>query len=401
MSGKIVFYNDSAVYGGHEIMFLAGLSALAKRNDCVLYVFYSKYNTRLAYEIRTLAEGCANMVLLPLDIRSRSFQAVRSFFMLRTLSMLKKRFRSISPDLVVLIQGNIEISSLGLIAARRAGFRCVSYIPMVNMLASAKNIFFGIIKYPFISILFRLPYGFITISDAIAAQLQGRVSFARISVVHNGVDYSRYEIINRDVARRVIGLPAGALCIGVIGRISFAQKGHDLLVSFARAMRKKMDGILFVVVGSGPDEEKLRRMVSHNDLEQYFEFIPWTDKMSHVYSSLNALLIPSRYEGFPVVAIEALKYNIPILVSSEVVSLQDMLPAKFFFKRGNHKALLSLIKKLPPCSKDTFAEMRKIYSAKRFPGEFSHAILECMNHAQKKMSAPRKIFRKIKLFCSF
>jgi glycosyltransferase involved in cell wall biosynthesis len=373
---KIVFYNDSAVYGGHEVMFLAGLSNVLNRHGLMVYVYYSKYNTKLAYEIKNLAEGKGNVVLFPLDVRSRSFQAVNSFLMFRTVAKLSRRFHSIAPERVIAVQGNIEISSLGLLAAKKAGCRCISYIPMVNTMASARNRFFGIIKYPFISILFRKPDRFITISDTIAESIRRRSGRTPVDVVYNCVDYSKYKVYPKNEARRAIGLPTDAKCIGIMGRISFSQKGHDLLVRFVREKREFLDGVLFVVVGSGPDGEKLRRMVSRYDLENFFEFIPWTDKLSEVYSSLDALILPSRYEGVPVVALEALKFDIPVLVSHTVSSLKNIFPGYFFFRRGDSDGLLSLIRELPYCERRTYAKLRNLFSIKKFPREFTEAILK-------------------------
>jgi glycosyltransferase involved in cell wall biosynthesis len=372
---KIVFYNDSAVYGGHEAMFLSGLSSIIKKHGLLVYIYYSKYNTRLAYEIKKLTEGRGNVILLPLDIRSRSFQAVSSFFMRRTVSKLARRFKSICPERVIVIQGNIEISSLGLLAAKKAGCHCISYIPMVNTMASARNHFLGMIKYPFVSMLFRKPDRFITITNSIAGEIRRRAGKTPVDVVYNCVDYSRYKVFPKEEARKIIGLPLKIKCIGIIGRIMFAQKGHDLLVNFVKSKRDELGDILFVVVGSGSDEEKLRRRVSRYDLEKFFEFIPWTDKLSEVYSSLDALILPSRYEGVPIVAIEALKFGIPILVSYSVFSLKNILPGYFFFKQGNYDDLLSLLNELPSCGSKTYAKLRRLFSIKKFPHEFTEAVL--------------------------
>lgn len=376
LTRKIVFYNDSAVYGGHEVMFLAGLSSIISKHGLLVYIYYSKYNTRLAYEIRNLTEGRGNVILLPLDIRSRSFQAVSSFFMRRTVARLACRLKAISPERVVIIQGNIEISSLGLLAAKKAGCYCISYIPMVNTMASARNHFFGLIKYPFVSMLFRKPDRFITITDSIAGEIRRRAGKTPVDVVYNCVDYSKYKVFPKEEARRIIGLPPKVKCIGIIGRITFSQKGHDLLANFVRTKRDELDNILFVVVGSGPDEEIFRRKVSRYDIENFFEFIPWTDKLSEVYSSLDALILPSRYEGVPIVAIESLKFAIPILVSHSVLSLKNILPGYFFFRQGDYDGLLSLIKELPSCGGKTYAKLRRLFSVKKFPKEFTEAVLK-------------------------
>ena len=127
---SILFYDDSPVFGGHEVMSLLGLEAVLAEFSGPVHFIASSANEKLCEKVAAIAKNHPQLTLEKVGWHSSKFEALRNRLLPSRIGNLADRFRQLNPSLVVAIQGNIEHSSLGLHAARRAGIRCVSYIPV-------------------------------------------------------------------------------------------------------------------------------------------------------------------------------------------------------------------------------------------------------------------------------
>lgn len=94
--------------------------------------------------------------------------------------------------------------------------------------------------------------------------------------------------------------------IGFVGRLSH-EKGPDLFCKIAQAMPAKFD---WHVYGDGPMRKDLEA-TSGPDVR----FHGVVEDMSTVWPTLGALLMPSRFEGLPLAALEAMAHGIPVIAS--------------------------------------------------------------------------------------
>lgn len=92
------------------------------------------------------------------------------------------------------------------------------------------------------------------------------------------------------------------------GVINFFQSIGDENVRNAR----------FLIAGSGPDYEMYRKYIEDNKYEQNIELLGFCDskKMSHLYNTADALILPSFSDPSPLSLVEALYYHLPILCST-------------------------------------------------------------------------------------
>lgn len=101
--------------------------------------------------------------------------------------------------------------------------------------------------------------------------------------------------------------------VGAIGRLN-QQKGFDLLIK-AWTMSKPSDAKL-LIAGSGPEKDGLQSQISAAGLDNQIELIGDIVNTAAFYESLNLLVIPSRWEGLGIVALEAGASGVPVLASN-------------------------------------------------------------------------------------
>jgi glycosyltransferase involved in cell wall biosynthesis len=128
----------------------------------------------------------------------------------------------------------------------------------------------------------------------------------------------------RQQARASLGLPDAPL-VGIVGRISFKQKGQDAFAKAAKLLLEQRPELHFAVAGDGPDREPLERLLGELAVGERFHLLGQVDGAGRFLSALDAVAIPSLFEGLPLVALEALAVGVPG-VASDIDGLRDVWP---------------------------------------------------------------------------
>lgn len=165
----------------------------------------------------------------------------------------------------------------------------------------------------------------VCVSEAVArfahAQLGARAD--RLRVIVDGVDLDRFAAREPGPARAALGLPATGLLVGGVGRLD-PQKGWDVLLRATPGLFQAHPGLRVVIAGQGPEEGPLRRLAGQLGLLERVSFLGWRPDPERVLAALDLVAIPSRWEGFGLVAAEALAAGRPV-VASAVDSLPEVL----------------------------------------------------------------------------
>lgn len=143
-------------------------------------------------------------------------------------------------------------------------------------------------------------------------------------VVHNAIDRAAYrpDSARRAAMRAQLGLgDAGALVLGHVGRFSY-QKNHDYLLDiFAAVHEKRPDAVLLLIGGAVEDtsfldaaHEKAERL----GLAEAVRFLGLRSDVPDLMQAMDAFLLPSHFEGLPLVGIEAQAAGLPCYVSDVV-----------------------------------------------------------------------------------
>ena len=113
------------------------------------------------------------------------------------------------------------------------------------------------------------------------------------------------------------------LLIGHIGRIN-EQKNQEYLLDIFKEVAAIRDDAILLIVGTGPDEEKIKARVKEHPYRKRIILYGETDNPTAFYSAMDIFVFPSRYEGLPVVLLEAQISGLPCIVSDKITREVDL-----------------------------------------------------------------------------
>ena len=140
----------------------------------------------------------------------------------------------------------------------------------------------------------------------------------KVSLVPCGVDLSVFRPLDRDSVRARLGLNGDKILL-YVGRIE-PLKGLDLLVETAAQMDSQ-DGVRVMVVGAdvnGDRElDRVKQLVRERDLEDKIDFVGQVDhkELPLYYNAADVCVVPSYYESFGLVALEAMACGTPVVAT--------------------------------------------------------------------------------------
>jgi D-inositol-3-phosphate glycosyltransferase len=152
---------------------------------------------------------------------------------------------------------------------------------------------------------------------------------SKISVIPPGVDIRHFYPIPKDEAKEVVGVPQEATMILFVGRIE-PLKGIDNLIQAISLNHKS--GVLdccphtLIIIGGEPDAKpeemnaemaRLQDMVEELNIENFVIFLGKQDQqmLPYYYSAAEVVVMPSHYESFGMVALEAMACGTPVIAS--------------------------------------------------------------------------------------
>ncbi len=152
----------------------------------------------------------------------------------------------------------------------------------------------------------------VTVGARSARELEQLTGLPRgsVRVIPNGVS---------DVPLEPLPRPADGLILGSIGRLE-SQKGYDVLV---RAL-SSLPEVTVVLVGDGSERESLERLARELGVSERVVFAGWSDEARRHLTTFDLFVLPSRFEALPLVVIEAMLAELPV-VASDVGSVSEVV----------------------------------------------------------------------------
>lgn len=146
-----------------------------------------------------------------------------------------------------------------------------------------------------------------------------RVADGKVQILPNAINSEAYAFDSdaRFRIRQELGIDENALVVGHIGRF-MKQKNHEFLIQVFSLLRKAVPGAVLLLIGEGNLEAEIRERTEQLGIRDRVIFAGVRDDVGRVYSAMDVFCLPSFYEGFPVVLLEAQANGLPVVCSARI-----------------------------------------------------------------------------------
>jgi glycosyltransferase involved in cell wall biosynthesis len=137
------------------------------------------------------------------------------------------------------------------------------------------------------------------------------------ATIPNSVDlckYRPYTQHSRKTAKNNLGLPPSTVIIGAVGRLCY-QKNPLLLIDSFEILSKIANDTHLLIVGEGELENEVHKRIQEKISPDRITKIKYSHQMTEIYGAIDIFASTSRYEGLPLVVLEALALNLPCVLS--------------------------------------------------------------------------------------
>lgn len=142
-------------------------------------------------------------------------------------------------------------------------------------------------------------------------------------ILPNGIytENFKFDIKEREKIRKELNVE-NKYIIGHIGRFNKQKNQTYLLKVFEKVADKRKDAVL-LLIGDGPDFEEVKTLVNIHPYKKQIILYGISKTPQVMYSAMDVFVLPSKYEGFPVVLLEAQISGLPCVVSDKVTKEID------------------------------------------------------------------------------
>ncbi len=156
-----------------------------------------------------------------------------------------------------------------------------------------------------------------------------RIEPGRISVINNGVDTDRFspaDDATRAAVREELGIDGGRFTVSIVAALR-PEKNHEMFLDAAALlMERHGERFIFLITGSGREEEKLKALSSRFGLGDSVRFLGDREDVDMILKGSDASVLCSFpvVETFPLAVLEAMATGIPV-ISTGVGSVPEII----------------------------------------------------------------------------
>lgn len=140
----------------------------------------------------------------------------------------------------------------------------------------------------------------------------------KVKVLYNGIELDKFRF-NKEVRekyRKEMNIN-DKLVIGHIGRFNH-QKNHTFLIDIFNEVYKQKKDSKLLLIGIGDLQDEIRMKVESLGLSDAVEFLNVRADVNNIMQAMDVFLLPSNYEGLPVVGVEAQAAGLKVIVSDNI-----------------------------------------------------------------------------------
>jgi L-malate glycosyltransferase len=317
---KVLIAIPILLVGGTEVQTLSLVRVLIKNGYQVIVCCYFEYDTSM---VSRMEKTGADVLLMKFD---------RTEGIIALILKLKKLFIELHPDIVHVQY--VAPGFLPIIAAR------LTKIPTIFATVHQPGRVYGWKAKLLLRTAAGLCTAFFCNSKSVEESWFGDSEIFDIGnighkrkhfTIYNAIDVDHIEQIIKDSnpqqIRNNLGLNDKSI-IGIVGRLRW-EKGQDILLDAMPEIIREIQNAILLVVGDGPDKEKLKVKAKELGIENH---VIWMGQLDHdevikLYTVMDVVVIPSRFEGFGLSAAEAMGAG-RLVIGSQVDGLKEIIKDK-------------------------------------------------------------------------
>ena len=158
----------------------------------------------------------------------------------------------------------------------------------------------------------------------------------RVYLLNNAINLDKYKYDEkiRISKRKELNISNDTFVVGHIGRF-VEQKNHRFLIDIFNEIYKKNNKSVLLLAGQGPLMEEMKGKVHNLGLDNYVKFLGQRKDANQLYQVFDLFLLPSLYEGLPVVGVEAQASGNLCYLSDEMTKETKVLNSTKFMSLKN------------------------------------------------------------------
>ena len=155
----------------------------------------------------------------------------------------------------------------------------------------------------------------------------------KVYLLNNAIDVDKfkYDEMIRKEKRKELNIKDNEIVIGHIGRF-VKQKNHEFLIDIFNEIYKQNKNTVLLLAGEGPLKEEIQEKVKLLGLEKSVQFLGQRNDANELYQAMDAFVLPSLYEGLPVVGVEAQASGLPCFFSTDMTKETKVLDESIFIE---------------------------------------------------------------------
>jgi len=146
-----------------------------------------------------------------------------------------------------------------------------------------------------------------------------------VKIIKNGIDIQKYKFNSeiRNKYRQELGIKKN-IVYGHIGRFE-TQKNHEFLIDIFYEIQKKQPEAVLLLIGEGNLKNKIINKVEELKITEKVKFLNLRQDVPELLQAMDCFILPSLYEGLPVVGIEAQTSGLPLICSETITNELKLL----------------------------------------------------------------------------
>lgn len=285
-------------------------------NEFQIDFLVSKSDKGINNEYKEIIQKNGGKIILKHNIKNTNI--------LKEIKTIKKFFKENSYDIV-----HSHIINMGyfyLKYAKKNGIK-IRILHSHTTFLWSKNIFTYIRNFIFTKLAIRNANYYFACSELAGRSLFGNKKFILIKNAIN-VEQYKFNEETRKIYRKKLNLK-NEIVYGHIGRFN-VQKNHDFLLRVFEEIYNNNNNSRLILVGKGELEEEITKKIQDKHLDNVVTLLGERDDVSELLQAMDVFLLPSLFEGLPIVGIEAQTAGLPCYFSQNITQEVKILETTKF-----------------------------------------------------------------------